>query len=151
MLQRKFQFQMWNCVETRGPSGPIALTWEPCLTSWKKKFVKGRYPPWPIFACGGTTVWQIWTKNNNTCRGPWVLHSYQVSSKSLQWFWRRSRKCEKFTTDDDDDDDDDDGWTDGRRTVRYDNSSLELRSGELKNGYHGDILLSAITYRVIYW
>ena len=29
------------------------------------------------------------------------------------------------TTDDDDDDDDDDGRTDGRRTVRYDNSSLE--------------------------
>ena len=26
----------------------------------------------------------------------------------------------------------DDGRTDGRRTVRYDNSSLELRSGELK-------------------
>ena len=27
---------------------------------------------------------------NNTCKEPWVLHPYQVSSKSIKRFWRRS-------------------------------------------------------------
>ena len=67
--------------------------------------------PRPGSAPGGN-----WPKNNNTCKGPWVLHPYQVSSKSIKRFWRRSRKCEKFT---------DDGRRTDRRTVRYDNSSLE--------------------------
>ena len=38
-------------------------------------------------------------KNNNTCKGPWVLHPYQVSSKSIQWFWRRSRNVNCLTDD----------------------------------------------------
>ena len=51
-------------------------------------------------------------------RGRWDLASCQVSLNSIQRFQRRSRKCESLrrTTD---------GRTDGRRTVRYDNSSLE--------------------------
>ena len=52
---------------------------------------------WPTFACGGATCWWIRTKNNNTCRGSWVLHPYQVSLKSIKRFWRRSRKCGKLT------------------------------------------------------
>ena len=43
-------------------------------------------------------------------RGCWVLASCQVSLNSIQWFQRRSRKCEKWTTD-------------GRRTTH--NSALE--------------------------
>ena len=86
------------------------------LPVWRRSFLKKGTPRdlfWPRL---GSTPGGIWPKNNNTCKGPWVLHPYQVSSKSIQWFWRKSRKCEKFT--------------DGRRTVRYDNSSLG--SGELK-------------------
>ena len=52
-------------------------------------------------------------------RGRSDLASCQVSFNSVQRFHRRSRKCESLRTDDDD------GRTDGRRTVRYDNSSLE--------------------------
>ena len=40
-------------------------------------------------------------------------HSYQVSSKSIKRFWRRSRKCEKLT--------------DGRRAMTIAHSSLRLR------------------------
>ena len=81
----------------------------------KKKFLKEGYRLGPILPCLGSTPGRIRPKNDNTCRGPWALHSYQVSSKSLQWFWR-SRKCEKFT---------DDRRTDDGRTTHYDNSSLE--------------------------
>ena len=52
------------------------------------------------------TTGRIWPKNNNTCKGPWVLHPYQVSSKSIKRFWRRSWKCKSLRTDD--------GRTDGR-------------------------------------
>ena len=66
--------------------------------------------PWPILA----SPWiRPWPKNNNTCKGPWVLHPYQVSSKSIKRFWR-SRKCEKFTLD-------------GRCTMIIAHSSLWLR------------------------
>ena len=55
-----------------------------------------------------------WPKNN-TCRGPWALHAYQVSSKSIKRFWRRSCKCKSLTTD---------GQTDGRTTHDH-NRALE--------------------------
>ena len=46
-------------------------------------------------------------------RGRWDLPSCKVSSNSVQWFQRRSRKCEKLTTTD--------GQTtdDGRRTTPW--------------------------------
>ena len=76
----------------------------------------------------GSSPGGIWPKNNNTCKGPWVLHPYQDSSKSIQRFWRRSPKCEKFT---------DGRTTDGRRTdgrcaMTIAHSSLWLRWA--KNG-----------------
>ena len=46
----------------------------------------------------GSAPGRIWPKNNNTCKGPWVLDPCQVSSKSIKRFWR-CRKCEKFTPD----------------------------------------------------
>ena len=49
-----------------------------------------QYTP-PNFVAGGY-------KNNNTCKEPWVLHAYQVSSKSIKRFWRRSWKCESLRT-----------------------------------------------------
>ena len=50
-------------------------------------------------------------------RGRWDLASCQVSLNSVQQFQRRSRKCEKLTTDRQTDD--------GRRTTRDHNSALE--------------------------
>ena len=38
-------------------------------------------------------------KTTTLCKGPWVLHPYQVSSKSIKRFWRRSWKCESLQTD----------------------------------------------------
>ena len=72
---------------------------------WRSKFKKGIPCDlfWPRI---GSAPGRIWPKNNNACKGPWVLYPYQVSSKSIKRFWRRSRKCGKFT---------DAGWTtDGR-------------------------------------
>ena len=60
------------------------------LPVWRSFLKKGT--PWPIFA-------PPWPKNNNTCKGPWVLHPYQVSSKSIKRFWR-SWKCESLRTTD---------------------------------------------------
>ena len=86
------------------------------LPVWRRSFLKKGTPRYLFLSRPGSAPARIWPKNNNTCKGPWVLHPYQVSSKSIKtWFWR-SWKCESLrrrTT------------TDGRRTVRYDKSSLE--------------------------
>ena len=50
-------------------------------------------------------------------RGHWDLTSCQVLLNSVQWFQRRSRKCEKLTTDG--------RQTDGRWTTRDHNSAFE--------------------------
>ena len=76
------------------------------LPVWRRSFLKKGTPGDLFWPRPGSAPGGIWPKNNNTCKGPWVLHPYQVSSKSIQRFWRRSRKSEKFT----------DGRTDGRRT-----------------------------------
>ena len=70
------------------------------LLVWRRSFLKKGTPrdlflPRPGSAPGG-----ICPKNNNTCKGPWVLHPYQVSSKSIKRFWRRRWKCESLQTDD---------------------------------------------------
>ena len=53
-------------------------------------------------------------------RGRWDLASCQVSLNSVQWFQRRSRKCEKLTTDD--------GRTDdGQCVITIVHLSLRLR------------------------
>ena len=88
------------------------------LPVWRRSFLKTGDPRDLFWPHPGSAPRRIWPKNNNTCKGPWVLHPYQVSSKSIQRFWRRSRKCEKLT----------DGrqrQMDGRGTVCYDNSSPE--------------------------
>ena len=83
------------------------------LLVWRRSLLKKGAPCDLFWPRHGSAPGRIWPKNNNTCKGPWVVHLYQVSSKSIKRFWRRSRNCEKFT--------------DGRRTVHYDNSSLEPR------------------------
>ena len=93
------------------------------LPVWRRSFLKKGTPRDLFWPRPGSAPGGIWPKNNNTCKGPWVLHPYQVSSKSIQWFWRRSRKCEKFT----------DGWTDdGRCAMTIAHSSLWLRWAKKK-------------------
>ena len=67
------------------------------LPVWRRSFLKKGTPRDLFWPCPGSAPGWIWPKNNNTCKGPWVLHPYQVSSKSIKRFWRRSQKCEKFT------------------------------------------------------
>ena len=77
---------------------------------WSEEEVSWRRGPPDLFLPRpGSAPVRIWPKNNNTCKGPWVLHPYQVSSKSIKRFWRRSWKCRSLRTDDD-------GRTDDRRT-----------------------------------
>ena len=100
------------------------------LPVWRRSFLKKGTPCDLFWPCPGSAIGGIWPKNNNTCKGPWVLHPYQVSSKSIKRFWRRSRKCEKFTPDGrtDGGTDDDDGRTDdGRCAMTIAHSSLRLR------------------------
>ena len=70
-----------------------------CSIRSEEEFSWRRGPPWPIFALPWIHPGRIWPKNNHTCKGPWVLHPYQVSTKSIKRFWRRSWKCESLRTD----------------------------------------------------
>ena len=94
----------------------------PCsLPVWRRSFVKKGTPCDLFCPALDPPLGQIWLKNNNTCKGPWVLHPYQVSSKSIKRFWR-SRKCESLQT-----------TTDGRRTaMTIAHSSLWLRWAKKK-------------------
>ena len=83
----------WNQNYQHFLTHPSRLSWcfqfvNKCFSS-EEEVCQRRVPPWPTFACGGATCWQIRTKNKNTCRELCVLHFYQVSLKSLQWLWRR--------------------------------------------------------------
>ena len=89
------------------------------LPVWRRSSLKKGTPcdlSWPR---PGSAPGRILPKNNNTCKGPWVLHPYRVSSKSIKRFWRRSRKCEKFTNDG--------RTTDGLCAMTIAHSSLRLR------------------------
>ena len=67
------------------------------LLVWRRSFLKKGTPRDLFLPRPGSAPGWIWPKNNKTCRGPWVLQPYQLSSKSIKRFWRRSRKCEKLT------------------------------------------------------
>ena len=104
------------------------------LPVWRRSFLKKGTPRDLFWPRPGSAPGRIWPKSNNTCKGPWVLHPYQVSSKSIQRFWRRSRKCEKFTDGRTDDGRTTDGRTDdGRCAMTIAHSSLRLRWA--KNNY----------------
>ena len=57
------------------------------LPVWRRSFWR-RGPSVTFLTRPGSTPGRIWPKDNNTCKGPWVLHAYQVSSKSIKRFWR---------------------------------------------------------------
>ena len=91
-------------------------------SSLKKGTLHDLFRPRP-----GSTPRRIWPQNNNTCKEPWVLHPYKVSSKSIKRFWRRSRKCEKFTDDGRTDRQTDRRTDDGGCAMTIAHSSLRLR------------------------
>ena len=102
------------------------------LPVWRRSFLKKGTPV--TYFCpaldpplGGSG------RKTTTLVGPWVLHAYQVSSKSIKRFWRRSRKCEKFTPDGRRRTTTDDGRTDdGRCAMTIAHSSLRLRWAKKK-------------------
>ena len=77
------------------------------LLVWRKSFLKKGTPRDLFLPHPGSANGRIWPKNNKTCKGPCVLHAYQVSSNSIKRFWRRSWKCESLRTTTDAG-----GWTD---------------------------------------
>ena len=68
------------------------------LPVWRRSFLKKGTPRALFWPRPGSAPGGIWSKNNNTSKGPSVLHSYQVSSKSIKRFWRRSWICENLQT-----------------------------------------------------
>ena len=130
--RQKFDFGMEPKVTTLLPTCfKIIAMHSVCRCSfpvWRRSFLKKGTPRDLFWPRPGSAPGGIWPKNNNTCKGPWVLHPYQVSSKSIQLFWRRSRKCEKFTDGRTDDGRRTDGRTDdGRCAMTIAHSSLRLR------------------------
>ena len=73
------------------------------------------------------------TLTKKTYKGHWVLHAYQVSSKSIKRVWRRSRKCKlsngRRTTDD------------RQRTMRDYNKSLEPSAPVPKKKVKANVIL----------
>ena len=75
--------------------------------------------------------------------------SHQISAQSILWFWRRCRRCEKFTTD---------GLTTNNRpwhTLNCSKAPGELRIKHLKDGcrcghlgYHNEMLLAILNLHV---
>ena len=113
------------------------------LLVWRRSFLKNGTPrdlflPRPWSAPG-----RIWPKNNNTCKGPWVLHAYQVSSKSIKRFWRRSWKCESLRTTTTDDG----RRTDGRCAMTIAHLSIRLRWA--KNFFHRKFDWRSYTYSLL--
>ena len=145
---QKFDFGMEPKITTLLPTCfwiiAIHLVCRCSLPVWRRSFLK-KGTPLTYF---GPAPGRIWPKNNNTCKGPWVLHPYQVSSKSIQWFWRRSRNCENFT-----DDRQTDGWTDkGRCAMTIAHSSLQLWWAKKRMtkavAYKFDILFKNLDYNL---
>ena len=76
---------LWNATKNNNTSSHMLL--DHCcafrLSLWpsglKKKFLKEGDPRDLFLPRPGSAPWWIWPKNNNTCKGPWVLHPYQVS------------------------------------------------------------------------
>ena len=59
----------------------------------KKKFFKEGDPSPLTYFCPGSAPGRIWPKCLKTCKRPWVLHSYQVSSKSIEPYCSKGWLC----------------------------------------------------------
>ena len=109
--RQKIDFRMKPKITTLLPTCfKITAMHSVCCCSlpvWRRSSLKKGTPRDLFWPRPGSTPGRIWPKNNNTCKGPWVLHPYKVSSKSIKRFWRRSWKCKCLT---------DGRRTDGRTT-----------------------------------
>ena len=72
------------------PNNPTGSLYRCSRQVWRRSSLKKGTPCDILLHRSGPAPWRIWPRNNNTCRGPWVLHPYKVSSKSIKRFWRRT-------------------------------------------------------------
>ena len=125
--EKKFDFEMDAKITTLLPTCFwIIATHSVCCCSlpvWRRSFLKKGTPRDLFLPRPGSAPERIWPKHNNTGKGPWVLHPYQVSSKSIKPFWRKSRKYESLRTTTTDDG----RRTDGRCAMPIAHLSLRLR------------------------
>ena len=123
--RQKFDFRMEPKITTLLPTCfEIIAMHSVChcsLPVWRRSFLMKGIPRDLFLPCPGSAPGRIWPKNNNTCKGPWVLHPHQVSSKSIKRFWRRNKVYGRRRTPDD-------GRTDdGRRAMTIAHLRLWLR------------------------
>ena len=86
-MGQKFDFRM----DKKTSSLMLLDHWSASVVAqafWYKEVCQTRAPQRPNFALLRSTPGLIWPKNYHTCRGPRVLHTYQVSSKPIQQFWK---------------------------------------------------------------
>ena len=100
-----------NLVEDVEILLPVKFRWIPFSGfRWEVENVSANQRP------GQPSCFSDRSEKHKLGKGRWDLASCQVSLNSVQRVQRRSRKCEKLTTD---------GQTDGRPTTRDHNSALE--------------------------
>ena len=136
---QRFQRRSRKCLsQSEARAAILCFRWVPKNTNWVEDVeillpVMFHWIPFSGFRGEVVNVWANQRpgrpscfsdrpQNTKLCRGHWDLASCQVSMNSVQWFQRRSRKCEKLTKDDGQTVD---GRTDdGRRTTHDHNSAL---------------------------
>ena len=62
------------------------------LPVWSRSSLKKGTPRDLFWPCPGSAPGRIWP-NNNTCKGRWVLYSYQVSLTSMKRFCSKGLLC----------------------------------------------------------
>ena len=84
---QKFDFEMEQKQQHFIPHAVhLVCCWS--LPVWRISLLEEGDPLDLFLPRPGSVPGRIWSKNNNTCKGPWILHPYQVSSKSIKRFWK---------------------------------------------------------------
>ena len=84
--RQKFEFRMKPKLQLFFPNASRSLLciWFAVVAFQSEEEVLWRRgPPWPNLAPPWIRPWADLSKNNNTCKGPRVLHPYQVSSSGF--------------------------------------------------------------------
>ena len=127
--KRRQKIWLWNGTKNNNTSSHMLL--DHCYAFGCCCSLTPSPPPTPhphprdlFYPRPGSAPGRIWPKNDNTCKGPWVLHPYQVSSKFIEWFWRTKNNVKSLRMTD--------KWTDrqrmdGQNAMTIAHSSLQLR------------------------